>query len=385
MEYMDRRDFLKFSATGIFSLGMASEIKAAEALRIKKPRRDSYSVVILGDTHYDTAPDTVYHTGYSDPNPTREANHRKEFARNAEMWSDRLPRLTKRAACLIDRNTRFAFQTGDLIQGDTGNVLTHKLFLDDAFNMLKDYMGPLPLVTVAGNHDYRAKNDAEAVRAYKEYMPARLSSELGVKVDGSDFSFRVGPDAYIAVDFTITDDEKVARLVEEAADARYIFILCHAPVFPYDSAKYSNWYYHGRDKSMETRNRMLKLFAKHNVIVLCGHTHTTEILDWRGYDGRISQMTMNSVWSTEKTGVYNVNAHGAEEYGKLLLSKLDAGDDEKAKAAAHRLFDEFRPGIRQYSRSAAAGSYKLNVSDEGVTVDFYVGDSTRVTETFVLR
>ena len=49
------------------------------------------------------------------------------------------------------------------------------------------------------------------------------------------------------------------------------------------------------------------------------------------------------------------------------------------------MFDEFRSGLKAYSRSLAAGSYKMNVSDGGVTVDFYPGDSTRPAHRFVLR
>ena len=79
---MDRRDFLRLSAAGLIGLSIGPAADAAESLSGKKGKRGkrskdgSYSVIILGDTHYDTAPDTYYHTGYSDPNPTREASHR---------------------------------------------------------------------------------------------------------------------------------------------------------------------------------------------------------------------------------------------------------------------------------------------------------------------
>lgn len=370
---MDRRDFLRISAAGLVGLGISPAASAAEALRGgkgKRPGKGSYSVVILGDTHYDTAPDTIYHTGYSDPNPTREANHRKEFVRNAEMWEDRCPRLVKRAACLVDENTRLVYQTGDLIQGDTAGVDIHCKMLDDAFGYLKEAMGPVPLVTVAGNHDVRGRSDAEAREGYLKYMPERLSKELDTEVTGTDFAFWIGKDAYIAVDFSKPDDATVRRLLEETSKARYTFILCHAPVFPYDGSKYGNWYYHGKDKDHTARDTMRKLFAKRNAIVLCGHTHTTEFLDWHGDGGRITQMTMNSVWKSEKAGQYNVDSEGIDGYGKLSGSEM---------------FDEFRPGVKGYSHAASAGCYKLNVSDGSVTVDFYAGDATRPTAHFVLR
>ena len=367
---MDRRDFLIISSTGLIGLGLSPEIDAVESVMRRGRKNGAYSVVILGDTHYDTAPDSVYHEGYSDPNPSRDANHRREFARNAEIWSGRSPRMVKRAACLVDDNTRLVYQTGDIIQGDTGSVDAHVRMLDDAYGYLKEAFGDVPLVTVAGNHDMRAKSDAEAREAYLKYMPSRMAGELGKPVDRVNFSFQIGPDAYVVVDFNKPDDDKVAQLIEEASDARYLFVLIHCPVFPYDSVKYYRWYYHGKDKSREARDRMRRLLAEHNAIVLCGHSHTTEFLDWYGDGVRITQMTMNSVWRNDETGVYTIEAEGAAEYGKIC-----------GQAA----FDEFRSGIRAYSHSYAAGSYRMNVNDGGVTVDFYPGDSTRAAHRFVLR
>lgn len=371
---MDRRNFLRLSAFGLIGLGISPTADAVEALRGKKGKKakkdGSYSVVILGDTHYDTAPDTYYHTGYSDPNPKREANHRKEFARNAEMWSDRCPRLVKRAACLVDDNTKLVYQTGDLIQGDTAGAEAQAKMLADAFDYLKEAMGAVPLVTVVGNHDVRGKKDSEARAGYLQYMPEKLSGELDTQISGVDFAFRIGPDAFIAIDFNKPDDETVKRLLKETEGARYTFILCHAPLFPYDGNKYGNWYYHGKDKDHTARDIMRGLFARRNVVVLCGHTHSTEFLDWYGDGGRITQMTMNSVWKDEGTGIYTVMAEGLEGYGSLSGSEL---------------FDEFRPGVKGYSFSKAAGSYKMNVSDEGITVDFYAGDSTRPSAHFILR
>lgn len=369
---MDRRKFLELSASGLFLSGLSPEILAMHSAsrRGRCGKDGSYSVVMLGDTHYDTAPESVYHEGYTIANAEREAAHRKEFVRDAEMWEKYSPRLLKRAACLVDDDTRLVYQTGDIIQGDTGNIETHLRMLDDAFRRIKAEFPDVPLVTVAGNHDVRAKDDAFAREAYLNYMPARMSSELGVQVDSSDFSFRVGPDAFVVIDFNKPDDEKVASLIAEASDARYLFVLIHCTVFPYDSTKYFRWYYHGKDKNPAARNRMRRILAENNAIVLCGHTHTTEFLDWYGDGGRITQMTMNSVWRDESTGIYDIQSEGPEQYGWK---------------AANPVFDEFRPGLKAYSRSLAEGSYRMRVSDRGVTVDFYPGDSTRAAHRFVLR
>ena len=335
-------------------------------------KSSKYSIVILGDTHFDAAPDSIYHTGYSDPNPKREANHRREFARNAAMWKERIPRLLQRASSLIGGDTRMVFQTGDIIQGDTGCASDHKKMLCDATSRIRQALSTdLPIITVAGNHDLRSVNDKVSAVAYEQYICEAMSGELGKTVTSSTFSFNIGPDSFIAINFTYPDDELIEKLLEETQGARYTFLLIHSPVFPYDDVKYWNWYLHGRDKDTTARDHLLELFARRNVIVLCGHTHKTEFFDWTGRGGRITQMTMNSVWSSEGLGSFSILREGPQQYGTIRPDTA--------------LFDEFRPGLQRYVLSKAAGSYKLNVSDEGVTVDFYAGDSAERSFQFVLR
>ena len=336
-----------------------------------KSDNDSYSVVILGDTHYDSADTTMYHAGYSDPKPSREAAHREEFVRNGKMWADRCPRLVERAAGLVDENTRFVFQVGDIIQGDTADSTTHVRFLDDAVNLLKAGVAPeLPFVTVAGNHDLRGNDDALCTRAYKAYMPARMSKELGQEITSTNFLFREGPDAFVAVNFTDPDVEEITSLLEQARGARHVFVLIHAPVFPFDDPDIYHWFLLGnrKDSRKDERRQMRALLASLNAIVLCGHTHFTELLEWKGDGGVITQMTMSSVWEADSLANYTVLASGADEYPHYAP-----------------IFDQYRPGIVRYSISDAVGSYKLIVSGSKVYVDFYAGDSPRRTKRFILR
>ena len=374
---MDRRDFFKYSAGAALSMSMLG--RAADVFARNAPE-DKYSVVILGDTHYDVKDPEVYHAGYTDPDPAREANHRKEFVRNGEMWAGRCPALVQRAACLVDDDTRFVLQTGDLVQGDTATAEIHKRFLDDAMALLKTGIAPdLPLVTVAGNHDLRGNDDTVITQAYNDYMPARMSRELGKEITGTDFLFDIGPDAYIVINFGKTTPEKVEKLFDAAKGARHTFVVVHSPVFPYDSAKYWWWILFGnrQDSRADERRYARRLMASCNAVVLCGHTHRTELMDWYGDGGRITQMTMSSVWANEAQGKYKVLASGADGYG--TLGKFE--NEEVAK----RLFDEYRPGILRYSHANAAGSYKLFVGDNDIYVDFYAGNSPRLSERFHLR
>lgn len=367
---MKRRQFIGISAAGIAGLALNGADIFARNRKSAKAEGSSYSVVMLGDTHFDMGSMETYHDGYSDPNPTRDAAHKKEIARNLDMWKARCPRIVERASRLIDADTKFIYQTGDIIQGDTPDFQVHRNMLDDSVNFLKARLGAIPFVTVVGNHDVRGNDDKVAAAAYKYEMNARMGAELGRVIESNNFSFRVGPDVYIAVDFNEPDDDAVISLLEQSADARYTFILIHAPVFPYESKRYGDWYYHGRKQHKpENRARMRAIFAQRQVIVLCGHTHLTEFYDWYGEGGRITQMTMSSVWAKDAQGEYKPASD--------LATYTIAGKEQH--------FDEVRDGLRQYIHANCCGCYKLNVSDDGVTVDFYAGDSEDVTAQFKLR
>lgn len=380
---MDRRDFIKYSTASLAGLSLIDFISLGDVLAAGKGGK--YSVVILGDTHFDAMDPEVYHAGYSLPlNPKREANHRKEFVRNGKMWQENCPRLVKRAGRLVDKDTRYIFQTGDLIHGDTADADTHKRFLDDAMSRLKtDLASGLPLVTVAGNHDLRGNDDAVCARAYSDYMVPRMSSELGQEISSTNFLFRCGPDVFIVVNFSDPDIPAIERMLGEASGARHIFMLIHSPVFPFDSAKYWWWFLLGdrQDSRAAERRHIRSLLARNNVIVLCGHVHTTEFMDWYGDGGRITQMTMSSVWSKASMGEYSESENRPEQYGTLLFDK----DPKLLNGIAPALFDEYRPGLKAYSRSVAVGSYKLIVDGRHVYVDFYAGDSPRLSKRFTLR
>ena len=374
---MDRRDFFKYSAVGLAGLSLHWTPLLAKA-------PDSYNIVILGDTHFDTVDPEVYHAGYHLENTKRENNHRKEFLRNGVMWSGRCKNLVKRAACLIDDDTRFVFQMGDLIQGDTADASAHQRFLQDAMDYFKENLaGDLPFVSVCGNHDVRGNDDAVCAQAYADYMVPRLSEELGQELPAVNFLFRSGPDAFVFIDFNHPDVPAIERLLADAADARHVFVVDHAPVFPFDDDKYYWWYLLGnrKDSRAEERRHIRRLLSACKAIVLCGHVHTTEFLDWYGDGGRITQMTMSSVWSSEARGIYKEVANGAAAYGKLLFEK----NPELATEANLALFEEYRAGIRAYSKADTAGSYKLTVKGEKVYVDLYAGDAARRCKRFVLR
>ncbi len=331
---MDRREFLSVSAASLAGFALFGIPDSAFArTSSKNPRK--YSVVILGDTHFDTEPASVYHSFYNEPVEWLNRVQRAEFARNGEMWRDRCPRLLKRCAALVDDSTMMAFQMGDLIQGDCGKGEVHQKMLNDVMDAFKKEFKGLPFVTVVGNHDIR-----------------------GV-------------------------DAEIEKMLIETKDARHTFIITHGPVFPMDDQS-CRWFFHGNKKDTEARRHFREEFARRDAIVLCGHSHCTTLTEWKGDGGIITQMEMNSVWSNEERGTYKIITDKTGDYGmmRMNMKTMPNGSPIVDESA---LFEEYRPGLTRYIHSNTAGSFKLNVGPKHITLDFYAGDSATKTRTFILR
>lgn len=376
---MDRREFISMSAASLAGLALFGIPGVAFAKDASKgPRK--YSVVILGDTHFDTEPDTVYHSNYNEPVEWLNRVQRAEFARNGEMWRERCPRLLQRCADLVDKNTEMAFQMGDLIQGDCGKGEVHQKMLNDVMDAFKQKFNGIPFVTVVGNHDIRG---VDAEKVYHEYMPKRMSQEIGKDIEKTTFYFTIGPDAFLVLDFNSPDDAEIEKMLQETKDARHTFIISHGPVFPMDGSS-CRWFFHGGKNDAEVRRHFREEFAKRNAIVLCGHSHHTTLTEWKGDGGIITQMEMNSVWPNDERGTYKINTDNPADYGMARMS-MKANADGSPIADESALFEEYRPGLTRYIDSITAGSFKLNVEPKHVTIDFYAGDSTEKTCTFKLR
>ena len=342
---------------------------------------ESYSVALLGDTHFDSTDTKHYHADYLfSTTKGRYEAHLKEHARNAEMWRERMPALIRASAACMTHDTAFALQMGDLVQGDCNNPATHRRMLNDCFSLIKGaYGGRLPLVMVAGNHDIRGDIPTDGAReAFDAWQPPMMAKELGQTVTGTTFSFRHGPDAFIVVDFNGArpDFALVKRLFAESKGARHTFLVTHGPAIPSGA---SRWFLLGAAKRDAERRELLRIMAAHNTIVLAGHTHCLEFYDCVLPEGRVTQLVASSVWSSPALATPSVKDEGAAAYG----NRAKAG--KRGKQGRRALVEEYRPFVRGYFHAAAAGHYRLEVGPTRVAAVFYGGASTVPTRTFVLR
>ena len=392
-----------------FTGGLASVFGAGAlggCLGLRQGEARAYSMAVLGDLHYDTSPETVYHAKFIERfRPTGEHPVRfKEFVRNAKMWAGPSRKILAASGRCVTDDTAMVLQMGDLIQGDCNDLAVHRRMLDETAALMKSaYPASLPFVTTCGNHDIREGRELGgrgafgAQQPYADCIRAFETRELGPRLCGpiedTTFAFREGPDLYLIIDFNSAPANigLTKRLLAENPDVRYTFVLVHGGVFPFDSWD-CRWFYLGGanrllpnvatpDPLGEERREMRRVLARRNAIVLCGHTHCLELKDAEFPEGRITEMTMNTMQGTsdgrENPAVPDVVREGPERYGDTPWVRNTP--DVKA------LFDEYRPFMKRYYFAKAVGHARLCVSDAGVRFDFYGRDAVVPTKTFRLR
>lgn len=374
-----RREFVRRLA-----LGMAGA--TAGGCRLLRGNPGEYSVSILGDTHFDAAPASVYHGKWVPRSPEDWRDRQKEFGRNADAWSNRLPRLVAAAARTRRDDTAFLFQMGDLIQGDCTDYETHLKMFRDAQAACSKGFGDLPFLIVCGNHDIRGGGD----RAFDDYILPLAAKALGRPVDSATFMFRHGPDAYVFVDFMRPDAVRINRLLDETEDARHLFFVLHSTIAACDTwGPY--WFLLGKPADTEARRALFARLLKRRAIVLCGHLHLTQIRRWRRDGGELVEFCTNSMWRSQEDKP-SVLASSPADFGTYAhRHPTPMGEDHdgchqtRTQDEIFALMDEYRPGLVDYRQYRAAGHYLLRVTDRVVAVDFYSGDALTPTQTFVLK
>ena len=368
MAMLDRRAFLK--ATGAVAWLPCMVGCGRLLFRNCAP---SYSVAILGDTHYDAEPESVYHSHYDESNKWAKIQH-AEFKRNGEMWRTRCPQLLEASAKLAHRlDTRFVLQMGDIIQGDCDDVPTHKKMLSDCIKLLRrPYPDDLPFMTVIGNHDFRGKG---ARKAYLEFAEPFMTNEIGKEARYPVFSFRQGDDLWVFCDFETKNLDPISDAIEADPSARHVFLVTHGP-FTAPTRGSFRWRLGGHTEG--TRPRLYETLSRRHAIVLSGHTHTTNFYRHENKYGGFTEFTANSVWAKPEYAT-------AEPIHSKPSDYVPIASQPKDKLEKHQqALDFFKPGLREYFYGNGAGHYRLNISDKAVTMDFYPGAALEPARTFTL-
>jgi len=374
---MNRRQFLGLGAGALAALGTGCTLG--------RGGDSSYSVLVLGDVHFDAPDIDVYHAYYK---PEPGSNGARIFPlrmkREHDQWSGFMQRLSAAARKDIRHDTKFVLQLGDLIQGNCAKAAIHAKMLEDGFAYFKKTVSPdLPFVSIVGNHDVDDSIwlDKEPVKeVYSETMLPKLSQELGQVVGNPTFAFRQGPDLFLCVDFNFPDVTRILHLLENNPDVRYTFIVSHGAVVPFCTGSSFRWFLLGSKKDEVARRRLFSELCRRRAIAIVGHNHQTAFLELATQEGRLTQFMATSVWEAERQATMKPTRTSPAQYA---IIPPEAKDYDVAEARS--LFGEYRPYVRKYYHSGMQGRCRLDVSDESVEMTLFGGDSSEPFCTFTLR
>lgn len=399
MKSIQRRDFVIGSLTSLGSLialnGRADAVLSAVLPLETNAVADvsaglnalAYNVAVLGDTHYDAEPESVYHSHYDESNIHSKVQH-AEFKRNGAMWRERCPKLLAASAALARQNkTDFILQLGDIIQGDCDHVPTHQKMLDDCIKMLKKpYPGDMPFLTVVGNHDFRGKGARKAYFDFAHpFMTAEIEKLTGEKLkkplNYPILSFRKGPDLWILCDFEKANLNKICDIIDKDLAARHVFIVTHGPFTTYANTKTYRWRLGGGTRALKSRQRLFDTLSKRRGIVLSGHTHSTTYYRFENSLGSFCEFTGNSVWTEKSPTDATPKNSTPEEYtpAERILKRIRNKDDYYSE------INFFKPSLKEYYETRAAGHYRLKVTENFVEMEFYPCDASEPGRVFKLK
>ena len=327
-----------------------------------------YSLIVLGDTHFDAE---KYHA--SKPVYPFQIQERE---RNVSMWANGSSEAVLRAAAAKDTSdVPFVIQTGDLSQGDCDTPDDQAKMVSDGFEKIKSFFNGKKLFSVVGNHDIRlAVPKVNAELARKIFFPS-IERELGRPTKNGNYFVRQGKDLYIFFGaYNVSDREAydfVSGAINQNKDARHIFYITHVPLLAWS-------YIHptpGHDK-------LIPLLLSHNAIILSGHVHRTSVFSITKGGKTLTQLVVSSLggdWKTNSS--FEVVSDSIDKYMAEKSEKYRKMDIVQKRVAELKKYKITKADI--YGRQS--GFAVLNVKENSVTADLYIDDSGKPKKTFILK
>lgn len=306
---------------------------------------ETYNFFMVSDTHWG-APES-YST---DP----KVKTKKDIYR-AEKAAPHYHTLFADIAKKSDGATRFLIHAGDMIEGRAKNEATHFNELEKSWALMTRYV-KLPIYLVKGNHDASGPGGKEAfARFIQAKYPAAASR--------TNYTVTCGKDLFIFVEYHGALKFVRRTLAGLKTPPRYIFLVIHNDIVPFNA---------------KSTKALCALAAKHNMIVLHGHTHVTRQLDFAPTTGgRLTTFSVGTFLNPDAALMrYKKTVTDPAHFFARYLKKRCKTPEMKNMVNMDCVpyvsnFAEFSSGQKMH------GYARITVSDSGVTVSIQSADLTQ--------
>ena len=306
---------------------------------LKAADLSDYQVLWFGDLHYD---EQIFH---DQTKFKYSPSQLKNFKSYSKIWEIYTPPMLKVAKGGFLEKSQFVIHTGDWIQGDSSSEVEKAAHMKKGIEVVCAGM-KVPFYPVRGNHDARGQG---GMKGYKEVILPFISKQLKKEVNSLNYRMVYGKDLYLFMDSLDVDYTWLEKELADSAKFRWTFVVSHYPLVP--PVTTTRWKFGGKADNVK---RLLDLFMKHNVILLCGDAHEFEYVQYAKDGQKFTQLMANSVMPTK----WKDTGFGPADVVKKLRER-----DKKAEFLKENLVS--------YRAWAGAGFAILRVNDKSVTVDFY--------------
>ena len=327
---------------------------------------DAYSFVYLGDIHFDK---TSHHD--FDWVRANKPNDIRQIENYVRITENHTPGLLQRIQTTIESSNgriKMVVQGGDLTEGLCGSRRLQETQFRDALKCVRKYIPQTTFVAAKGNHDITGPGAKEA---FDSVMLPWLSKECKKQIDSASFFFFKGPDLFVFFDAYHNNNLDWLEKTLSQNKHRHAFVVIHPPVVPYNAR--ATWHLFSRDKEKDARERFLNILGANKVLVLTAHLHKYVVLARKTPKGTFVQFSMNSVISSPEISVKD-QLKGLSNYSSDLVD-LEPDFSPDTKQQRRKILEDEKPYISYFEFANFPGYAVINVSDTGIDIDIYKGDS----------
>jgi len=329
----------------------------------------AYSFVYLGDIHFDKR--SHHDFQWVQANMPGDIRQIEDYVTNTGKYTPGLLRRIQSSIESSDGQIKMIVQGGDLTEGLCGSRELQETQFRDVKEFIRNYIPDTTFIATKGNHDITGPGAKEA---FDSVMLPWLSNECGKQIDSASFYFIKGLDLFVFFDAYHNNNLDWLEKTLSQNRHRYVFVVMHPPAVPYGAR--STWHLFSRAQEKDVRERFLNILGANKVVLLTAHLHKYSVLARKTPKGAFVQFSMNSVISSPNILVRD-QLEGVENYGGQLV-ELEPEFHPSTKQQRQKLLEDEKPYIAYFEYADFPGYAVINVSDTGINIDIYLGDSDKV-------
>ena len=339
------------------------------ASRAQGNESDAYSFVYLGDIHFDKK--SHHDFDWVQANKPNDIRQIKDYVSITEYHTPGLLRQIQSSIESSQGRIKMVLQGGDLTEGLCGSRELQETQFKDALKCVRKYIPQTTFVAAKGNHDITGPGARDA---FDRIMLPWLSKECNKQIDSASFFFTKGPDLFVFFDAYHNNDLDWLQKTLSRNRHRHAFVVMHPPAVPYNAR--STWHLFSRAKEKDVRERFLNILGANKVVLLTAHLHKYVVLARKTSRGTFVQFSMNSVISSPEIFVKD-HLKGLSNYGPALVD-LEPEFQPATKKQRQKMLEGEKPHITYFEYADFPGYAVINVSEKGIDIDIYTGDSDTI-------